>query len=61
MVEGVVTSRGLEVDLTVRRSDVFQLTLNLEIPAGETVTLLGPNGAGKSTAVAAIAGLLPID
>ncbi len=61
MVEGVVTPRGLEVDLTVRRSDVFQLTLNLGIPAGETVALLGPNGAGKSTAVAAIAGLLPID
>lgn len=56
-----MTPRGLEVDLTVRRSDVFQLTLNLGIPAGETVALLGPNGAGKSTAVAAIAGLLPID
>jgi len=61
MVEGVVTARGLEVDLAVRRSDVFELTLNLGIPAGETVALLGPNGAGKSTAVAAIAGLLPID
>jgi len=61
MVEGAVTPRGLEVDLTIRRSDVFRLSLGLEIPAGTTVALLGPNGAGKSTAVAAIAGLLPID
>jgi molybdate transport system ATP-binding protein len=61
MVEGVVTLRGLEVDLTIRRSNTFQLTLSLEIPAGATVALLGPNGAGKSTTVAAIAGLAPID
>lgn len=61
MVEGSVASLGLEVDLTVRRSDVFQLTLGLKIPAGTTVALLGPNGAGKSTALAAVAGLLPID
>ena len=61
MVEGAVTPSGLEVDLTIRRSDVFQLSLDLLIPAGTTVALLGPNGAGKSTAVAAIAGLLPID
>lgn len=33
----------------------------MTVPAGETVALLGPNGAGKSTAVAALAGLLPID
>ncbi len=61
MVEGAVTLQGLDVDVTVRRSDAFQLDLKLTIPAGVTVALLGPNGAGKSTAVAAIAGLLPID
>jgi molybdate transport system ATP-binding protein len=52
---------GLRADLTLRRSDEFQLTLNLTLPPGTTGALLGPNGAGKSTAVAAIAGLLPID
>ena len=60
-MEGAVAPSGLEVDLTIRRSDLFQLRLDLVIPAGTTVALLGPNGAGKSTAVAAIAGLLPID
>ena len=30
-------------------------------PLEQTVALLGPNGAGKSTAVAALAGLVPID
>lgn len=61
MVEGTLSSGGLSVDLSVRRSDVFQLTLRMQIPPGTTVALLGPNGSGKSTAVAAIAGLLPID
>jgi molybdate transport system ATP-binding protein len=61
MVEGTLSSGGLSVDLSVRRSDDFELTLQVEIPTGATVALLGPNGAGKSSAVAAIAGLLPID
>ena len=52
---------GLEADFGLRRGDSFQIDLNLSIPAGTTVALLGPNGAGKSTAVAAIAGLLPIE
>jgi len=60
-VEGALAPSGLAVDFTVLRSERFQLTLRLEIPAGATVALLGPNGAGKSTAVAAIAGLVPID
>ncbi len=52
---------GLDAHLVVRRDDDFTLDLPLRIPAGRTVALLGPNGAGKSTAVAALAGLLPID
>ena len=47
--------------MEVRRQDGFRLEVALKIPAGKTVALLGPNGAGKSTAVAAIAGLLPLD
>jgi molybdate transport system ATP-binding protein len=61
MVEDILSSAGLQVDITVRRSDRFQLHLKLSIASGTTVALLGPNGAGKSTAVAAVAGLLPID
>lgn len=60
-MEGTLTPGALQVDATVRRSDSFRLELDLQIPVGTTVALLGPNGAGKSTAVAAIAGLLPID
>ncbi|RPI23314.1 MAG: ATP-binding cassette domain-containing protein, partial [Actinobacteria bacterium] len=60
MVEGAVTGEGLEAALVVRRGG-FTLDLSLSIPPGATVALLGPNGAGKSTAVAALAGLLPLD
>jgi molybdate transport system ATP-binding protein len=60
VVEGAL-STGLRVAIDLRRSDEFRLRLDLAIPAGRTVALLGPNGAGKSTAVAALAGLLPID
>ena len=59
-MEGPV-SQELDVSLVVRRSDSFQLEIEMSIPAGKTVALLGPNGAGKSTAVAAIAGLIPLD
>jgi molybdate transport system ATP-binding protein len=56
-----MTSTGLQADFSVTRSDRFQLTLALSIDPGTTVALLGPNGAGKSTAVAALAGLFPVD
>lgn len=59
MVEGAVT--GLEASFSVRRSARFQVSIDMSISPGVTVALLGPNGAGKSTALAAIAGLLPID
>ena len=52
---------GLRAAFLVRRSASFALEVELDLPAGRTVALLGPNGAGKSTAVAAIAGLRPID
>lgn len=56
-----MTHAGLRAEIRVRRSESFVLDLTLDIPPGRTSALLGPNGAGKSTAVAAIAGLLPID
>lgn len=52
---------GLATRLVVERDAGFTLEIELAIPSGHTVALLGPNGAGKSTAVAAIAGLLPVD
>ena len=51
----------LDASITVARGDDFTLDMSIRIEAGKTVALLGPNGAGKSTAVAALAGLLPID
>ncbi len=60
-MEGAVSQDGLQASLVVRRSDTFQLEVEMSISAGSTVALLGPNGAGKSTAVATIAGLLPLD
>ncbi|MGH8958051.1 MAG: ABC transporter ATP-binding protein [Acidimicrobiia bacterium] len=54
-------NQGLNAAFELRRSDGFDLELSLSIPEGKTVALLGPNGAGKSTAVAALAGLIPID
>jgi molybdate transport system ATP-binding protein len=59
VVEGALT--GLQAYFQIRRSETFDLDLSMSLPAGQTSALLGPNGAGKSTAVAAIAGLLPID
>lgn len=61
MVEGAVSAEGLEAELEVRRAGSFRLELELSIPAGTTMALLGPNAAGKSTAVAALAGLLPLE
>lgn len=52
---------GLAARFVVRRSEEFQLDIDLTIPPGKTVALLGPNGAGKSTALSAIAGLVPIE
>ncbi|MCP4303808.1 MAG: ABC transporter ATP-binding protein [bacterium] len=54
-------SGGLATRLVVARDTGFTLDAELAISPGRTVALLGPNGAGKSTAVAAIAGLLPLD
>jgi molybdate transport system ATP-binding protein len=51
---------GLDAVLRVER-DGFVLDAALAVPAGRVVALMGRNGAGKSTAVAAIAGLVPLD
>lgn len=56
-----MTENGLYASVVVRRSESFELDFEVSIPPGRTVALLGPNGSGKSTAVAAIAGLLPLD
>ncbi len=52
---------GLDMKFALSRGEQFSLAMALAIRPGHTVALLGPNGAGKTTAVAAIAGLLPID
>lgn len=46
---------------SLRRSESFEVTIDLELDPGTTTALLGPNGAGKSTIVEALAGLLAID
>ena len=60
-MEGAVTGQGLEARFVVSRGASFQLELSLSVASGRTAAVLGPNGAGKSTAVAALAGLLPVD
>ncbi|HLF44197.1 MAG TPA: ATP-binding cassette domain-containing protein [Acidimicrobiia bacterium] len=55
------SDQGLDASFTIRRSSEFTLEISIAIPRGRTVALLGPNGAGKSTAVAALAGLIPVD
>ena len=57
----VTSSPALDVSgLTVRYGDTIAVdSLDLSIPAGQTVALLGPNGAGKSTVVNAVLGLVP--
>ena len=52
---------GLAATIDIRRSAAFRLEVHLTVRAGQTTALLGPNGAGKSTAVAALAGILPLD
>ncbi len=52
---------GLLANFTVRRSDTFEVQIELSIAAGTTVALLGPNAAGKSTVVDTIAGLLRVE
>ena len=51
----------LKRTLVVRVGNSFRLDLSISIPPGTTAALLGPNGSGKSTAVAALAGLLPLE
>lgn len=46
---------------SIRRSDAFEVTLDLSLADGATTALLGPNGAGKSTVLSGLSGLLPID
>lgn len=52
---------GLAARFRARRSNGFEVEVDLTIPSGSTAALLGPNAAGKSTVVAALAGLLPVD
>jgi molybdate transport system ATP-binding protein len=47
----------LRIDVALPLRD-FELAVELEIAAGETVALVGPSGAGKSTVLRAIAGLV---
>ena len=59
MVEVPVS--GLDARMMVVRPGGFRIDIDLAIEPGTSAALLGPNAAGKSTAVAALAGLLPID
>ena len=43
------------------RLGAFELDVEIEAAAGETVAVLGPNGAGKTTLLRCLAGLTPID
>jgi molybdate transport system ATP-binding protein len=51
---------GVTARIVVRRG-AFVLDADLDLPRGRTTALLGPNGAGKSTALAALAGIVPLD
>ncbi|WP_166436018.1 ABC transporter ATP-binding protein [Cellulomonas shaoxiangyii] len=50
----------LDAHVVVRRG-AWTLDAVLGVPAGTVLAVLGPNGGGKSTAVAALAGLVPLD
>ena len=50
----------LDAAVTIRH-DGFLLDLRLTIADGRTLAVLGRNGAGKSTALAALAGLTPLE
>ncbi len=47
----------LRVDVSLPLRD-FDLAVELDVAAGETVALVGPSGAGKSTVLRAVAGLV---
>lgn len=53
-------SGGLDATVRLVR-DGFTLDVAIRVAPGRVVALMGRNGAGKSTAVAAIAGLLPLE
>ncbi|MGP3534662.1 sulfate/molybdate ABC transporter ATP-binding protein [Microbacterium sp. RD1] len=50
---------GLSARIRVPREH-FDVSLSLEVAAGETVAIMGPSGAGKSTVLNALAGLVPL-
>lgn len=50
----------VDAHLVVTRGD-WHLDVHLTLAEGTTTAVLGPNGAGKSTALAALAGLVPLD
>ena len=51
---------GLDARIVLSRDD-FRLDVELRARPGRVTAILGPNGSGKTTALAAIAGLSPID
>lgn len=51
---------ALEAHLRLERG-AFVLDVELSVSPGDVLCVVGPSGAGKSTALAAIAGLLPLD
>jgi molybdate transport system ATP-binding protein len=53
-------SGALEAALRIDRG-AFALDVELAVAPGSVVALMGRNGAGKTTAVAALAGLVPLD
>jgi len=48
----------LQIEAHVRRSDVFELSVEIDIEA-ETLAVVGPSGCGKSTLLDVLAGVLP--
>jgi molybdate transport system ATP-binding protein len=51
---------SLDARIELQRG-TLELSMDLQVRAGEVVALLGPNGAGKSTVLRCLAGLEPID